>query len=130
MTKKDKNRDWDGTVLALERRMLSLLKVAAVTAGECSGPGRGRATAQRIWEEVRRSSATTADAFGWVDATCFMSWLFAKEGRKKLRLERVPEAERRVLPRDSAEWWSELECYRIVINSIDDSPVSVTGGPR
>lgn len=123
-----RERDADGTELATERRMLSVLKVAAVTAVECSGPGRGRATVQRVWEEIRRSSATTAKAFGWVDATCFMSWLFVKESRRKLRLERVPEAERRVLPRDSAEWWSELECYRIVTNSIDDSPMSVTGG--
>lgn len=118
-------KDLDGTDLAKERRMLSVLKVAAVTALQPRHGG--SALLAQVWREIQRTSSTTAAEFGWSSAS-FLSWVFAKEERQRLRLVYIPSWERAVggpVADQEEEELRDLEGYMVVVNSIDDLPREV-----
>lgn len=118
-------KDLDGTDLAKERKMLSVLKVAAVTA--LRPQDGGSALLSMVWREIQRTSSTTAEAFGWRSPAEFLEWVFAKEGRRRLRLLYIPSWERAVGgPEKSIDQaLADLEGYMVVVNSIDDVPRAV-----
>lgn len=117
-------KDLDGTDLTKERQMLSVLKVAAVTA--LRPQDGGSALLSLVWKEIQRTSSTEAKAFGWGSAGEFLEWVFAKEGRRRLRLLYIPSWDRADGgPEGIDQALTDLEGYKVVVNSIDDMPRQV-----